>query len=80
MGSGGTSIIGRPRPLPGHRGYTRKCDEPQNGLVFDHVKSPRAGALLASGETLRNLSATEHIRIARGKMANVDGLPGTASL
>ena len=34
MGSVGTSIIGRPRPLPGHRRahpvYTLKCDEPKN--------------------------------------------------
>jgi hypothetical protein len=50
MGSVGTSIIGRPRPLSGNRrahpGYTLKCDEPlkRPPVAINLIRSMTSGA------------------------------------
>ena len=58
MGGVGTSILGRPRPLLGHRradhGYTLNCDEPDN--VAPHHYAPLTAYLLDAAGLLHDSS------------------------
>ena len=72
MGSVRTSILGRPRPLPGHRRadqtYTFICDEPDMGWGAVHARRWRA---TGGGIVLDRGSARDHVRATLGQRLEV---------